>query len=140
MPVENHSWGGVGNENNEHVMHTIRAFWQTLHCRFPHVSHIILSESCAALVPAPLPSDLTRLAESSPSGLNISISYLDQEGSQDIQKRRLWRRVRGTQDMEVQKWVLVSQSWALTRTLPPLKSFSGPVGAYCLCKYYMEKL
>lgn len=118
----------------EHVLRNDSAFWRTLRLRFPRATHVVLSsDNCKSLAFDGL-WGLQMLTKACPPDLSAYFSSLERV-SPVRAERQLWRFAHSTHE-----WDLITPSWELEMILPPLKGFTGQVGAFCRIKYDMERL
>jgi hypothetical protein len=140
-PLEFHAWRDGIHRYNKHSPedvwdHHIHDFWQTLQRQFPSVTDVVLSQTYAGLGGAPVPNELCILAGKCPVGIWTSVSCLQEEVDHYKRLHRiLWQQVH-TSDSLSTAWEVANTSWTRTSVLPPPKTFSGPVGAFCRIGYH----
>jgi hypothetical protein len=114
----------------------INKFWQTLQWRFPCATNVVLSGLSGDDAGVPPPAAYTITAEKCPSRIRTSVSCLQPITGHHARKTRtLWRQTR-PDSSQLATWEVVTLDWTRQIVLPPHRTFSGPVGAFCRIGYY----
>jgi hypothetical protein len=114
----------------------IQYFWQILQWRFPCATNVILSGDSGEDAGVPPPAAFMTMVEQCPTQLCASVSCLQQiPGYPARATRTLWRQTRPDGNQSA-AWELVTLDWRRQTVLPPPRTFSGPVGAFCRIEYY----
>jgi hypothetical protein len=105
-------------------------FWTALLRRFPRVVDVVLTQSNSSRLGTPALDKATRLATGSPDGITIGITELRWYSRTDWcpSSRYIWRRDRSKHKSPI--WEVTETSRSPRRMTPPIRIYSGVVGAY----------
>jgi len=123
-----------------YVAEQFAKFWKTLRSRFPSVIDVVLStEFGSHTFGSPPPPELTKLAESCPEAISVSVSCLldAKPNSAWNQSRHIWQRIRHNSSSS--SWRLIDSAWTRQSISPPMKKFAGPVGSYISLAYNEQR-
>jgi hypothetical protein len=114
----------------------INKFWQTLQWRFPKATNVVLSGLSGDDAGVSPPAAYTITAEKCPSRIRTSVSCLQPVAGYPARATRtLWHQTLPDCSQPA-IWSAASLNWTRQTVLPPPRTFSGPVGAFCRIEYY----
>jgi hypothetical protein len=120
----------------ESIEELAQVFWQTLQCRFPLATRVVVSESHPRKAVNAPPDELAAVVRACPSNIIALVSIL--ENDEDVQfrvDRSLWHWT----GREADEWTRMDRRWARHSVFPPPKSFHGPAGAFHRLNYHCER-
>lgn len=105
----------------------IEDFWCLLMALCPHVTHVVVSESCERHA---MQEVHKALVEKSPAPISVTASYLQRTRSSPgaVQRHRVKKPC--SHDSTTVDWPILDLAWTRRTILPPLKEFRGPVGIF----------